>query len=113
MMNREIDLYDLFDAVTEDYFFYKAAFCCACAEPNGSEEQRSGWRRHFEQAKQELERVCALLEFDAKKLIALHRLFFRWERVRRWARVFPMRDHYDAIMRYVAADPARLKGAAA
>ena len=111
-MNRNIDLYDLFDAVTEDYFFFKTAYRCACADPESTEEKRAEWRRGFEQAKQELERVSALMDFDAKKLIALHRLFFHWERVRRWARIFPMKDHYEAIVGYVAAEPPLREGAA-
>lgn len=112
MPNCEIDLHDLFDAVTEDYFYYKAAYRRACADPGVSVEQLDARRLQYEKARQELERVSALMGVDLSRLIALHRLLFRWGRVRRWARIFPMKDHYTAIVQYVTTAPACLKGVA-
>lgn len=112
-MNCEIDLYDLFDAVTEDYFYCKAAYRRACADPDKAGDRRDACRREYEQAKHELERVSVLLGFNAKRLIALHRLLFRWGRVRRWTQIFPMRDHYSAIVSYLAAEPPLREGDAA
>lgn len=105
MGNSEIDLYDLFDAVTEDYFYYKTVYRRACADPGKTGEQRDACHRDYELAQQELERVSALLGFNANRLIALHRLLFRWERVRRWAQLFPMQGHYSAIVSYLAEKP--------
>lgn len=103
-MNRDLDLYDLFDAVTEDYFYYKSVYRRACADSEKTVEQCGAYHRDYERAKHELELVSTLLGFSAKQLIALHRLLFRWERVRRWARIFPMKEHYNAIVSYLAAD---------
>lgn len=105
MGNSEINLYDLFDAVTEDYFYYKTAYCRACADPCKTGEQRDACHRDYELAQKKLERVSALLGFNANRLIALHRLLFRWERVRCWARIFPMQGHYHVIVSYLAEKP--------
>lgn len=112
-MNREIDLYDLFDAIAEDYFFFKTAFQRVRAEEEPDEERRQAYLRTLLEARQTLESTCALHGFDPARLIALHRLFFRWERVRGWSRIFPMQDHYDAIVSYLTAECPVVKGACA
>ena len=99
--------------MTEDYFYYKAAYRRACADPGKTETQRGACLQDYERAKRELERVSGLLGIDAHKLIALHRLLFRWGRVRRWARIFPMKDHYSAIVSYLTVDSAAVKAACA
>ena len=69
------------------------------------ERAHANWcERNEHGSNNEVNDLCAILNIDCNRLYSIARLARRWEEKHNWGYCFPVQDHEEQILKYLAAD---------
>lgn len=69
------------------------------------ERAHANWcERNEHGSSNEMYDLCRILDIDCNRLYTIARLARRWEQKHNWERCFPVQDHKEQILKYLASD---------